>query len=99
MPVVAVVHRGPAAGAALRRGLGRRGARVMACRSIEQVADLFQRDVVDAVVIDARTGATDAASHLHGLYPRIPIFALGEEGPDDAPVLQACRRAGLRGLP
>jgi AraC-like DNA-binding protein len=99
MPVVAVVHRGPAAGAALRRGLGRRGAKVMACRSIEQVADLFQRDVVDAVVIDARTGATDAASRLHGLYPRIPMFALGEEGPGDAPVLLVCRRAGLRGLP
>ncbi len=98
MAVVAVVHRGRAARAALRQGLARRAAHAVACRSVEQVVSLFHRDVVDAVVVDVRAGPTESAFRLIGLYPGIPMFALSAFRPEDGPILMACRRAGMRGV-
>jgi AraC-like DNA-binding protein len=100
MPVVAVAHPGQAARAALRRGLARRagrGARLLPCR-LEQVASLLRREVVDAVVVDARSASPDSAFRLMGLFPGIPMFALSTFRPDDGPMLMAWRRAGIRGI-
>jgi len=96
--VIPVVHRSATTRAALRRGLRRRGTRVLACRSVEQVAGLLHREVVDAVVVDVRAGHAAATFRLIGLYPGIPVFALSAFRPGDGATLLACRRAGVRGI-
>ena len=101
MAVVAVVHRGLAVRAALRRGLIRRGARARfaACRSLDQVHRLLRREVVDAVVVDIRRSATPApALRLIEQYPGIPVFALSSFRPEDGGTMAALRHAGVRGL-
>lgn len=96
MAVVAVAHANTAVRAALRRGLPRRGVRVVHCRSIERVRAVLYRELVDAVVVDVLHGWADDTFRLAALYPRIPFFALSRFRPDDGPMALACRRAGLR---
>jgi AraC-like DNA-binding protein len=100
MTVVALVHRAPAVRAALRRGLARRssGPRLMSLRSVERASAVLRRELVDAVVVDVRSGMSEAVLRLIGLYPGIPVFGLSPFSPEDGPVILACRRAGMRGL-
>ena len=69
----------------------------MNCRSLNQVSDLLQSEVVDAVIADLRSDPK-AVFSLIGLYPRIPVFALSAFRPDDGRILMACRRAGIQGI-
>lgn len=95
MGVIPVVHRSATLRATIRRGLPRRGFRVVGCRSLDAVRKRLERDLVEAVVVDVRTEELADAAQLVGSYPRIPVFALCPFRPDDAPLLVACRRAGL----
>jgi hypothetical protein len=98
VPVIPVIHRSRAARVALRRGLPRRGVRVMSCRAMRGVETVLQREVVDAIVLDLRPGVADAALQLAARYPRIPLFALTPFRPHEGGLMLACRRAGMRVL-
>ena len=98
MAAVAIVHRARAARMVLRRGMARRGTRVVTCGSLESVIRLLQREVVDAVVADPRSAPLEAIVRLINLYPHIPVFASSSFHPDDGSILIQCRRAGVRGF-
>jgi AraC-like DNA-binding protein len=100
MAVVAVVHRGLAVRAALRRGLIRRGARarLAPCRSLDQVHRLLRREVVDAIAVDIRRSTAAPALQLIEQFPGIPLFALSSFRPEDGGAMVTLRRAGIRGL-
>jgi len=95
MAVIPVVHADAGVRTALRRGMPRRGVRVVNCRSVDHVELLLQRELVDAVVIDVLAGWADATFELTPRYPRIPFFAHSAFRPDDGVLVAACRRAGL----
>lgn len=95
MGVIPVVHRSRALRATIRRGLPRRGFRVVGCRTLTTVRARLERDLVEAVVLDPRSAALDEAGELQARYPRIPVVVLGAFRPDDGPTLAACRRAGF----
>ncbi|NIM52437.1 MAG: helix-turn-helix domain-containing protein [Gemmatimonadales bacterium] len=98
MAVIPVVHRNGAVRAAIRRGLPRRGFRVVACRSLERAVTVLRRELVDAVVVDVRNGLADGTfQHFRG-FPRIPIFALSAFRPDDGALIMSCRRSGVCAL-
>ncbi len=80
----------------IRRGMPRRGVRVATCRSPERLRTLFDRELIDAVVIDVRAAWATPALDLIPLYPRIPFFALARFRPDDGVLLGACREKGVR---
>jgi len=101
MPVVVpVVHRRTALRQAIRRGLPRRGWRVEGCRSLERVEALLQRRLVDAVVVDVRSGngGGEGVADLLRDYPRIPFFAMSALRPDDASLVKEWRKAGMAGV-
>jgi AraC-like DNA-binding protein len=95
MLVVPVVHKSTALRATIRRGLPRRGWRVERCRSVERLRGLLRRRLVDAVVVDVRSGGTDTLFTLLEQFPRIPFVALSAFRPDDASLIRACRAAGV----
>ncbi|MFQ6045997.1 MAG: hypothetical protein ACE5PT_06515 [Gemmatimonadales bacterium] len=96
--VIPVVHRSGAVRAAIRRGLPRRGFKVVAARSVERVMTLLERTLVDAVVVDVAAGWAEAAFALIRSYPRIPVFALSRFRPDHGALLAACRQAPVAGI-
>jgi len=96
--VVPIVHRNAAVRSAIRQGLPRRGWRVESCRSVARVDVVLQRRLVDAVVVDVRDGAADAAFALARRYPRIPVFALSAFRPDDAALIRRCQQEGMAGV-
>lgn len=98
MTVIPVVHRNAAVRAAIRRGLPRRGVRVVGSRGIERVTAMLQRTLVDAVVIDVRQNGMEGVVELVRTFPRIPVFALSAFRPDDGALLASCRQAGLRSI-
>ncbi len=96
--VIPVAHRSAGVREVIRRALPRRGHRVMVCATLRRVAAVLDRDLVDAVVMDVRGGAADAAIALARRFPRIPMFALSSFRPDDGALIAACRRAAFRGV-
>lgn len=95
MGLIPVLHANAAARRTLRRGLPRRGFRVVPCRSVDRLRDRFARDLVDAVIVDVRSQPCEPLFALAARYPRIRMIALGAFRPDDGVLLEACRRAGL----
>lgn len=93
-----VVHHGAAVRAVLRRGLPPRTHRVVRCRSMDRLALLLQRHLVDAVVVDVAAGWAESVFHLVARFPGIPFFALSAFRPDDGGLVRACRGAGLRAV-
>jgi AraC-like DNA-binding protein len=93
--VIPLVHRNGTARASIRRGLPRRGVRLVSCRSVERARTLLERELVDAVVVDVRHGWADGAFELAHDYSAIPIVAYSPFRPDDGALIAACRRAGL----
>ncbi len=98
MAVIPLVHRSAAVRQAIRRGLPRRGVRLITCRSLDRAQVMLRRELVDAVVVDVRNGWAEQAFVLVQAYPRIPVIALSAFRPDDGPLLTACRRAGVRAV-
>ncbi len=98
MPVIPVVLADTELRQALRRGLPRRGVRVMNCTSVDRVAAVMQRELVDAVIVDVLRADAAGTFRLAASYPRIPFFALSAFRPDDGAMIAHCRRAGLRGV-
>ncbi len=80
----------------IRRGLPRRGVRMATCRSPERLRSVFDRELVDAVVVDVRAAWTKGTLDLIEEFPRIPFFALSRFRPDDGALLGSCRRRGVR---
>ncbi len=68
---------------------------MVSCRSLDAVVRRLARDLVDAVVVDARTGNLEPVFTLAARYPRIPMVIAGPFRPDDGPRIDACRRAGV----
>ncbi len=99
MTVIPVVHRNAEVRATIRRGLRRHRIRVVACRSLERVQNLIQRELVDGVVVDVRaSGLADSAFSLAREFPRIPFFAMSAFRPDDGALLTACHQNPLIGI-
>ena len=97
MPAVAALTEGRAALGALRRALPRGSARVVACRSLDQVRQVVARRLFDAIVISPRLASPSALSALAEEFPAIPIICYAAFRPDDGELLHACA-AGL-GVP
>lgn len=98
MTVIPVVHASSAVRDLLRRGVKRR-ARVLSCRSVRRVHLLLAEELVDAIVVDVRSGSLAAeAFALASSFPEIPIFACSAFRPDDGPLLARCQAAGLQGV-
>lgn len=98
MPVVGMAHHNPTMRAVLRRGLRARGVRVIGCRGPEQLARVFQSELVDAVVVGAARDRMEATLALASRFPAVPVFLAGPFRPDDAPLLLAYRRGGVRAI-
>lgn len=107
-PVVPVFHPRPEARRALKRGyprravagagLGREGSgHIRLCRSVLAVERLLDQRLVDAVVLDARTCASEGLA-LPARFPRIPMYALSALKPDDGALLATCRQSGFAGV-
>jgi AraC-like DNA-binding protein len=96
--VVPVVHRSKTLRSTIRQGLPRRGWRVEGCGTLERAEAMMQRRLVDAVVVDVRNRWSDDGFQLLARYPRIPFFAMSAFLPDDAPLIRACRGAGMAGV-
>ena len=98
MTLIPVVHRNAAVRAAIRRGLPRWGLRVVGCRSLDQLATILQRELVDAVVVDVRHESVERTIQMVPVYPRIPVFACSAFRPDDGSLLATCRAGGVRDI-
>lgn len=98
MPVIGMVHDNPALRAALRRGLKRRGLRLVGCRTTEQLERVFHSELVDAAVVGAGRGRVEPTLSLAARFPRVPFFLAGAFRPDDAPLLLAYRQGGVRAI-
>jgi AraC-like DNA-binding protein len=80
---------------AIRKGLPRRGVRVVTCRDLAGVERHLERSLVDAVVLNPRNGELERAFELVARFPGIPFFALGAFRPEDADLVATCRDAGI----
>lgn len=98
MPVIGMAHQNPAMRAAMRRGLRARGVRLVGCRGHEQLARVFQAELVDAVVVGGARERLDATLALVSRFPRVPVFLAGPFRPDDASLLLTYRRGGVRAI-
>jgi AraC-like DNA-binding protein len=98
MPVVGMAHDNPAMRAAMRRGLKRRGIRLVGCRTPEQLERVFRAELVDAVVVGAGDGPMEPALALAARFPRVPFFLAGALRPDDASLVLAYRQGGVRAI-
>jgi AraC-like DNA-binding protein len=98
MPVVGMTHANPAMRAAMRRGLRRRGIRLVGCRTPEQLERVFGAELVDAVVVGAGDGPIEPTVALAARFPRVPFFLAGALRPDDAPLVLAYRQGGVRAI-
>ncbi len=98
MPVIGMAHDNPTMRAVMRRGLRARGVRLVGCRRPEQLARVFQGELVDAVVVGATRDGLEATLSLATRFPRVPVFLAGPFRPDDAPMLLAYRRGGVRAI-
>lgn len=98
MTVLPVVHRNVALRTTIRRGLKRRGVRVVGCGSLDRVRVLLHRELVDGIVVDIRAGVAEPTFALARAFPRIPVFALSAFRPDDAALVVSCRHTPIRGV-
>jgi len=94
MPVIPMLHPRAAARQALRRGLPRRGFRLVVCSAPDRVEAALQRELVEAVVLDVATVSVEWVFTLVRRFPRIPVFAMSRFRAGDGELLLACRRAG-----
>ena len=98
MPVVAVHHPRAPFRRLIRRGLRPFGLRAAVCRSPDAIAQVFRRDVVDAVVLGGPPDVGERAAPLLARYPGVPLFVAGPFGPGDGATLARYRRAGVQGI-
>jgi AraC-like DNA-binding protein len=98
MPVVGMAHDNPAMRAAMRRGLRRRGIRLVGCRTAEHLDRVFRVELVDAVVVGAGDGLMQPTLALAARFPRVPFFLAGALRPDDASLVLAYREGGVRDI-
>lgn len=92
-PVIPALLGSRAAGAALRRGLGRGQARVVLCRSAAQLERALLAELADAVIVDARLpAAAGILLDCRSRWPRVPRFAYAPFRPDDGVLLVTCTR-------
>lgn len=98
MPVVGMAHDNPAMRAVMRRGLKRRGIRLVGCRTAAQLERIFGAELVDAVVVGAGDAPLEATLALAARFPRVPFFLAGALKPDDASLVLAYRQGGVRAL-
>ena len=92
-PVIPALLGGRAAGAALRRAVGRAQAKVVLCRSPAKFERALLEDLADAVVVDARLPqALGVLLRCRERWPRVPRFAYAAFRPDDGHLLLACVR-------
>lgn len=98
MPVVGMAHDNPAMRAVMRRGLKRRGIRVVGCRTPEQLERVFHGELVDAVVVGAGDTRVEPTLALAARFPRVPFFLAGALRPDDASLVLAYRQGGVRAI-
>ena len=96
-PIVPVFHPRREARRAVKQGYPRATGNVRLCRTLQGVERLLQQRLVDAVVLDVRTGAADVIG-LPARFPRIPMYALSAVRPDDGSLLASCQRAGFAGV-
>jgi len=96
-PIVAVFHPRRDARRAVKQGYPRATGSVRLCRTLQGVERLLQQRLVDAVVLDVRTGAEDVIG-LPARFPRIPMYALSAVRPEDGSLLASCHRAGFAGV-
>jgi AraC-like DNA-binding protein len=94
---VAVFHPRRDARRAVKQGYPRATGSVRLCRTLQGVERLLQQRLVDAVVLDVRTGVEDVI-RLPARFPRIPMFALSAVRPEDGSLLASCHRAGFAGV-
>ena len=89
---------------ALRRGLrggggGGTPSRLVNCRTIDRVERTLQTELVNAVVLDVRSGLSQAVTiDLIQAYPRVPMFAFSAFGPEDGRLVTFSLAAGFRGI-
>ncbi len=98
MTVIGMAHDNPTMRAVMRRGLKRRGIRLVGCRSPEQLERVFRGELVDAVVVGASRGQVEPTLALAAKFPRVPFFLAGAFRPDDAPLLLAYWQGGVRAI-
>src|SRR6185503_16002511 len=96
-PIVAVFHPRRDARRAVKQGYPRATGSVRLCRTLQGVERLLQQRLVDAVVLDVRTGAEDVIG-LPARFPRIPMYALSAVRPEDGSLVASCHRAGFAGV-
>ena len=96
-PIVAVFHPRRDARRAVKQGYPRATGSVRLCRTLQGVERLLQQRLVDAVVLDVRTGAEDVIG-LPARFPRIPMYALSAVRPEDGSLVASCHRAGFDGV-
>lgn len=90
MPAVVALTDGRTALAALRRSLPRGGARVVACRTVEQVRAVLARRLTEAVLVSPRAVPAATLSALAKDFPAVPIIGFAAFRADDAELLHAC---------
>jgi AraC-like DNA-binding protein len=81
----------------LRRALPRGAARVLACRTPDQLRAALQRRLADAVVVSPRALSLPVLERLAADHPSVPVVALAPFRADDGELLAAC--AGQLRLP
>jgi len=96
-PIVAGFHPRRDARRAVKQGYPRATGSVRLCRTLQGVERLLQLRLVDAVVLDVRTGAEDVIG-LPARFPRIPMYALSAVRPEDGSLLASCHHAGFAGV-
>lgn len=94
MPAVVALTEGRAALGALKRALPRGSARVVACRTLDQVRQVVGRRLSDAIVVSPRLASPSALAALRQEFPAVPIICFASFRPDDGELLHACA-AGL----
>ena len=97
MPAVAALTDGRPALTALRRALPRSGARVVACRTLDQVRAVLGRRLTEAVVVSPRAVSLAALQALAREFPAVPVIGYAAFRADDGELLHAC--AAQLGIP
>jgi transcriptional regulator GlxA family with amidase domain len=96
--IVALIGGDAALCAAVRRGMPA-STRTRLCRSPAHLSALFERELLDAVVLRARNARwSSTIPGLRERFPRIPVFGIGPFRPDDGRTLAAALGAGVQGF-
>ncbi len=92
MAAIATLLESRAALLALRRTLPKSGPCVVVCRTPAALRRLFERRLVDAVVLCPTHAALADLAELRRHLPGVPVVVYAPFRPDDGELLLACRR-------